>query len=281
MLTRGEWDMEKMTTFTNVQHLITNYSTMSSDKQLYELLYSVLPHYLDENSNIKNIREVYNELLLKYYPNETCIKSSFINQILLQGKTHVTIFELPVGSSRADLCKVNGKSIAYEIKTDLDNFNRLEKQLKDYSYLFEYTYLICSNKAVDKVMNDLPRNCGIYVYSFTQNGKIRFKLVKKATHSDLVSEKKQLEIFSEKELSNYFKELGVEIIGTKISSICNSYSSEFINSTFKKMLKVRYCKQWSFIKENHNKIFEIDYQWFYKMQIEPSIIYNSGDSGNF
>ena len=49
----------------------------------------------------------------------------------MKGKSHVTIFELPVGSSRADLCKINGTSVAYEIKTDLDNFNRLEKQIED------------------------------------------------------------------------------------------------------------------------------------------------------
>ena len=63
----------------------------------------------------ENIHKIYNRIILNYYPNEICIKSSFIKQILMNGKKHVTIFELPVGSSRADLCKINGESIAYEI----------------------------------------------------------------------------------------------------------------------------------------------------------------------
>lgn len=273
--------MNREPSFTNVQQLIGNYSTLTSDKILYELFCTVLPHYLMDNKKFKNIREVYNEFLLKYYPNETCIKSSFINQILLQGKTHVTIFELPVGNSRVDLCKINGKSIAYEIKTDLDNFSRLDKQLKDYSTIFEYTYLICSSKNLDKVITLLPENCGIYIYNFTKSRKINFKLVKKAIRSDQISAKNQLKIFSKKELSNNFEFLNTIPKDSNLINIFHTYSSNEINVAFKQMLKARYDNQWSFIKENHNEIYEIDYQWFYKTQIPPNIIYNKNYLNSF
>ncbi|MEG2908090.1 MAG: sce7726 family protein [Erysipelotrichaceae bacterium] len=266
--------MNQEPSFSNVQQLLVNYSTMTSDKVLYELLYSILPQYIKNNGRTENIRAIYNEFLLKYYPNETCIKSSFINQVLLQGKSHVTIFELPVGTSRVDLCKVNGKSIAYEIKTDLDNFNRLDKQLSDYANIFEYSYLICSKSNLDKVITILPENCGIYIYSFTKTRKIKFKLVKNSIHSEKISAKKQLEIFSKKELINHFKFLESLSKESNIQNIFTTYTSDQINNTFKQMLKLRYIKQWSFIKENHDEIYEIDYQWFYKTQASPNIIYN-------
>lgn len=267
--------MNKIPSFTDVQRLLLHYSTLKSDKNLYELFYSIFPNFLEDNQDRKSIRQVYNEFLLKYYPNETCIKSSFINQILMKGKSHVTIFELPVGSSRADLCKINGKSIAYEIKTDYDNFNRLDKQLKDYSNIFEYTYLICSSKNLENVIHNLPENCGIYTYYFTRNKNIKFKLIRNAILSDQIIARKQLEIFSKKEITNYFKLANTASRSDMLTYIYDTYSTTEINKKFKQMLKSRYSKQWSFIIENHDKIYEIDYQWFYKSQIAPEIIYNN------
>lgn len=51
------------------------------------------------------------------------------------------------------------------------------------------------------------------------------------------------------------------------------YNDEFINRIFKQILKKRFEPQWTFLKKNHEYIYEIDYQWFYKNQIDPSRIY--------
>lgn len=102
--------------------------------------------------------------MMQKYLNENAIKSSFINKVLLRGKSHVSIFELNVGSSRVYSCKINGTSIAYEIKTDLDNFNRLDKQLNDYLQAFEEVYVICSNNRVNKVKAIILEEVGIYAY---------------------------------------------------------------------------------------------------------------------
>lgn len=262
-------------TFQTAQMLCLSYNTLSTNQTLQKNIAPYIsPDYVMPN-RFGNIREVYNDVLMNYYPNETCIKASFINQVLLKGKTHVTIFELPVGSSRADLCKVNGKSIAYEIKTDLDNFQRLTKQLLDYHDVFEETYLICSEKRLTDALNILPDFCGIYTYRKTRQCRYRFTLYRTAISHQEQDNRKQLQLLRKSE-QKYFN--------VNISSDCSfeeyilqTYTSAEINRRFKQILKQRYQKQWTFFKSNHDNMLEIDYQWFYNTLTPPELIYCSGN----
>lgn len=260
----------------NINELFNNYSTIESNHKLKILLcnfFDVPSNYFD---NIENIKPIYNYFILKYYPNETTIKANFINKELLKGKTHVTIFELPVGESRVDLCKINGTSIAYEIKTELDNFNRLGKQIYDYSLVFEKVFLICSSESVSHTLDILPEYCGIYIYNITKTGNVSFKLYRKANLSPNVNSSKQLSILTKKELLNISKAQN-KLSLTKeelLLDILNNNSFKQINLLFKTILKNRYKKNWTFIKNNHEEILEIDYQWFFKNCVAPSLIYN-------
>lgn len=262
-------------TFKDAQYLYSQYSTIENISILYNNLLQKLDFSFLSTLSHKNIHEIYNDIILKYYPNEICIKSSFINQILLNGKKHVTIFELPIGSSRADLCKINGKSVAYEIKTDLDNFSRLQKQINDYYTIFEEVFVICSCSNVNSIIDLLPAQCGIYSYTISKRGKYHFQLFRNAMPNYEMDSQKQLSLVRKNEFSIFFN---IDINEKKryeiIKEILEQYSSETINRIFKKILKNRFQKQWNFLKQNHDEILEIDYQWFYKNQIEPSIIYN-------
>lgn len=222
----------------------------------------------------ENIHKIYNKIILSYYPNEICIKSSFIKQVLMNGKKHVTIFELPVGSSRADLCKINGESIAYEIKTDLDNFARLQKQINDYYRIFEKVFIICSETNVDNILNLVPKSCGIYFYKQNRQRNYKFTLVREASHRDEISPLNQLMLIRKNEFYTYFSiDTSLRKRSEIISKILETCSPVMINEIFKRIMKHRFEKQWLFLKQNHNDILEIDYQWFYKNQIEPSRIY--------
>lgn len=260
--------------FKDAQQLYSQYSTIENISVLYKnLKENIDSSFLSTLAN-KNIHEIYNEIIMNYYPNEICIKSSFIKQILLKGKKHVTIFELATGSSRTDLCKINGESIAYEIKTDLDNFSRLQKQIDDYYKIFEKVFIICSEINVSKITELIPEKCGIYSYTQNKHGIFKFKLVRDALEETKMDSLSQLKLLRKNEFSSYFvidKTLRkrTEII----DYISMAYSSKEINQIFKSILKHRFEKPWTFLKENHDDIFEIDYQWFYKHQIEPSRIY--------
>lgn len=260
--------------FKSAQQLYTQYSTIQNNFILYNnLLENVDSSFLSTMAN-ENVHKIYNKIILNYYPNEICIKSSFIKQILMHGKTHVTIFEFPVGSSRADLCKINGESIAYEIKTDLDNFSRLQKQINDYYKIFEKVYVICSEENVKNIYKYIPEKCGIYSYKQNRQKNYKFSQVRKAIYSDKINSSAQLKLFRKKEFFTYFSlDAHLQKRPDIVSYLFQHYSADAINQIFKKMLKQRFEKQWLFLKENHDDIFEIDYQWFYKNQISPSIIY--------
>lgn len=261
-------------TFKDAQQLYAQYSTIQSISVLYNNLLETIDSSFLSTMAEENIHEIYNKIILNYYPNEICIKSSFIKQVLMNGKKHVTIFELPVGSSRADLCKINGESIAYEIKTDLDNFARLRKQINDYYKIFEKVFIICSETNVENILKLIPEKCGIYCYKQNRQKNYKFTLVREASFGNEISPLDQLKLFRKSEFYTHFSlDSSLRKRSDMVDKIIQTCSPDMINQTFKTIMKHRFEKQWSFLKQNHNDILEIDYQWFYKNQIEPSRIY--------
>jgi hypothetical protein len=91
---------------------------------------------------------------------------------------------------------------------------------------------------------------------------------KKATLNNNLDSIIQLSLFTKKELQQSFK--GVPLDFNKIQGI---YSKNEINSVFKQMLKKRYLKKWTFLKNNLEDILPIDYQYFFYHNIQPSVIY--------
>ncbi|MBS6500668.1 MAG: sce7726 family protein [Clostridium sp.] len=260
--------------FNFAQKLFANYNVLQIKNELSNNFIKLSQEYNVNLSIDKDIRTIYNELINKYYHNEITIKANFINNVLLKSKNHVTIFEFNLENSRVDLCKINGKSIAYEIKTDLDNFSRLTKQINDYSEVFEEIYVICSKINMNNIINVIPNYCGIYTYTISKNGKYNFKKERKAFCSNNINSFNQLKLLSNKELNIKFKKYNSEDSkNSLIFKIVNNYSKSYINSVFKNILKDRYVNQWTFLKENHSIIYEIDYQWFFKNNISPNIIY--------
>ena len=257
----------------DLQSLYSKYSTIASNNILYEaLVKNTDPSFLT-TLEYANIHEAYNKIFIKYYPNEISVKSNFVNKVLLRERKQITIFELPIGSSRVDLCKINGNSIAYEIKTDLDNFSRLTKQLNDYLEIFDEVYVICSESQLNEAYNLIPDVCGIYTYSISKRGVYHFTIERPALTNLMINAEKQLRLLRYKELLNYFKVTDCSAFSDAIKYIMENYDSEAINKIFKAILKDRYKKRWYFLKYNHSRIYEIDYQWFYKNQISPDKIY--------
>lgn len=264
------------TYFQQAQALYKGYFTHTTNKTIE----SNISHIFDGEINDTYFeqegispREFLNQFLQKNYPNEITIKSNFINKVITKTKKHVTIFELKVGSSRIDLCKINGHSTAYEIKTELDSPKRLEGQMKDYFQFFEEVYLICPENKLSIYADHIPNTCGIYTYRISKKGNYYFKLVKKAAHSTKLSPELQISAFSKKEMLSYFLNPCSADRKEMSDWILNNYTGEDINRIFKFCLKERYQKQWNFLASNKEHIMEIDYQWFFKNQISPEIVY--------
>jgi len=260
--------MNKLT-FQDVQAMYASYYTLKPEHILYDDLLRILSR---TTISIENVREFYNNAILKYYPNEATIKAEFLKQVLFKKKHDITVFELPVGKSRVDLCKINGVSIAYEIKTDLDSLKRLDKQIADYQKVFEQVYVICSIQRLPEIEERIPVDCGIYIYS-SKRGRYQFKEIKEATKSDVFDTRQQISLFWANELKQAFPECANLRKNDAIEYAISKYSSDDVNNAFKGVLKRRFSDQWMFLENNRKKIFEIDYQWFYKSGTKPELIY--------
>lgn len=193
-----------------------------------------------------NIREIFGDLAELYYHNEAFVKSQVIKT--LKKKSGVTLYELPVINSRADVVSIGSKSIAYEIKTKYDTLDRLLKQIEDYVQVFEYVYVVCSDDKVMDVLNMVPSYIGIYSYK-DQDKKLRFSLERKASRSIHLSSNEQLKL------------LRISEKPRKLESM----SLEDINSSFKKALEKRYRSKWSNLCSMMKDISLLDYQYYFEL----------------
>lgn len=263
----------KKLSFEDVQSMFSSYFTLKPKHILLSELLQILPDLQNTPSDIRNF---YNQAILKKYPNETSIKSSFLNQVLFKTKHDITVFELPVGGSRVDLCKVNGNSIAYEIKTDLDSLTRLHKQINDYKQVFEQVYIICSETRYHTLEKALPETCGIYTYSSLPKKYYRFTKRRNAFEDlNRIDSRKQLSLLLKKELHEQFPQFITQSKLDTINNIIEHKSLVEINAVFKDVIKMRFSSKWHFLEEHHQDIYEIDYQWFYKNNTNPDLVYGS------
>lgn len=157
------------------------------------------------------ITTVYNHMDIAYR-NEYFYKNAIFNQLLLNKHSlvdTVALTELPISESKADFVMINGKGVVYEIKTDLDNFNRLKTQIEDYYKAFPYVNVVIGCKHYQKAkefLKDTP--VGIIVLYNTGNLICR----KKAIYYDkMLSYSTMFEILRKKEFESiilkYYKKL--------------------------------------------------------------------------
>lgn len=84
------------------------------------------------------ISEIYT-VLKKEYRNEYYYKNTLLNKLLLgvhKPTTTTALTEIAIGKSKADFVLINGQAVVYEIKTELDNLDRLESQIANYFKAF-------------------------------------------------------------------------------------------------------------------------------------------------
>ena len=256
------------------QHLYDAYSTVMTETSLSGVLDSVLglSRY---DYPATTARDLINRIVLGSYPNEATIKANFINGILLpQSPKTVSIFELPIGKSRVDMCKVNGHSAAYEIKTDLDTFYRLEGQLKDYFDVFETVYVVTSEARWRELPDYVPEACGIYSYRQADDGTYKFCVRRRAVKGSELDSEKQLSVMPKQYLCSLFGKEGRGISKASLVQSClEERDGQEINYLFKRYLKQRYGCYWDRFRELQPDIYEIDYQWFYRYGLSPQAIY--------
>lgn len=126
------------------------------------------------NEDYRSLFQQGYNILLKNYRCEYIYKSeiySFIkSKSKIQRKDGI-LTEVRSGQSVADMLWLNGTSIAYEIKTEIDNNRRLLTQVNSYSKLFKQVIVVSYENNFEVIARELPQYVGIVILD--KKGKIK------------------------------------------------------------------------------------------------------------
>lgn len=160
----------------------------------------------DSKMNFELISEIYRELS-ENYRNEYYYKNTLLNKLLLgihSVNTTTALTEIPIAKSKADFVLINGKAVVYEIKTELDNFNRLESQINDYYKAFDHVAVVTCKDNLPELENKIQlinKPVGIYVlqkqgtlstirkpkeFKEELNAEIIFKILRKFEFEEII-----------------------------------------------------------------------------------------------
>lgn len=115
-------------------------------------------------ASLREVLEEGFEVLERQYRSEYVYKNAIVSKIIFgrhSPKTANALIEQPLGNSIADVLVVNGTTTAYEIKTDFDDFDRLDSQLTDYSQHCEHVYVVTSEKRAGRATELAGEHIGV------------------------------------------------------------------------------------------------------------------------
>ena len=69
--------------------------------------------------------------------------------------------EKSIGSAICDVMAVTDRLIGFEIKSDGDNYQRLERQIEFYDKFFDENYIVVSKKHIASAEIKVPKHWGI------------------------------------------------------------------------------------------------------------------------
>lgn len=250
----------------NLDFLEREYCPLKRKNSLFKILEKYfgdfLPHYL-KPSDEESVFDLYNGLFTFSASSERIIKSKLASD-LFESNLNIA-FEVNCLDSRLDLLAFDeNHTISFEIKSRNDNLYKLEKQVNTYIELFDYNYAVIDEKHLKDASILLPDCVGIIIFE-NVSGKINLdfkKQPKKSCNNPLL----QVDFFTKMEKKNLFSNISDQ-------EIVNTYGKSLIRQAFLEAITKRFKKKSNFLKENIDSINQIDYQFFFKNNIEPELIY--------
>ena len=208
-------------------------------------------------TNLELLDNVYNELL-KSYRNEYVYKNTLINKNLIQKyslKNTIALNEFKIGNSIADFVLLNGKARVFEIKTELDGLDKLEKQILDYYSFATEVYIVSSSKHIEKLI-ELHQKTKVGIIELTKKNSL--KEIKPALPNiDLLEHSVIFKSLRKNEYINVLKANSIEIpkvSNTLIFKECLNLSKSIdivvFQKTAIKVLKKRNIKNPELLKDN-------------------------------
>jgi|GEM_PF-1289251 len=117
--------------------------------------------------NLNTVHGIYEaafQALCTHHRYEYVYKSLLFKRIILGAhstRTASMLQEFRLGSSKVDAFVVNGICTSYEVKTEFDNFDRLERQVDDYLKYSDEVYVIGAKSNAEALARRLPELVGV------------------------------------------------------------------------------------------------------------------------
>ena len=148
----------------NLRSLSEIFTTSNFNKVVRQKDYKLTEKKLREHYSIERTNTTYKKVLgslylelQSEYRSEYFYKNNLLNRYLLKqySLSTTSVFnEFKIGNSIADFVLLNGTARIFEIKTDLDGLEKLEKQLNDYKQFADLVYIVTSSKYINKLVHD-------------------------------------------------------------------------------------------------------------------------------
>lgn len=225
---------------------------------------------LDYYKSRYHYSDIYNLIIMRYGKTERLVKY-YLSKEFIKNDNEVCLFEFKVGNSRLDFGRINGNSYAYEIKTELDNTNRLLDQIADYTSVFEYVNVVIHEKHLNKIQTTIPKKVGIIVYKFN-NRDIVFEPIRTALEIKNTKKTMQLEMLNSDDLDYILKKImKIDKVPyykkDKVNTVKKYFSSNEFNIVFKETIKNRQLRKWKHVKDNFDMLKPIELQDAYTYEI--------------
>ena len=146
---------------------------------------AVIRRYINDPYNKSNgmlLSEIY-RYMSDEYRNEYFYQNTLLNKLLLgihSVNTTTALTQIPISKSKADFILINGKAVVYEIKTELDTFDRLETQIRDYYKAFSHVCVVTSEHQFARAY-ELLKDTNVGIYVLTQQETISQSMRKEPT----------------------------------------------------------------------------------------------------
>lgn len=142
--------------------------------------------------------------------NDKAIRDILISYLQTTNREIRIYQEKSIGACICDVMAVTDKLTGYEIKSDLDNYARLENQVREYNVFFDENYLVVSKSHSISAENKVPPHWGILCI---QNDNIT--VLRKAQKNMQNVRRNQLSILWKLELKNLLIKNNMPLYATK------------------------------------------------------------------
>ena len=228
--------------------------------QKNDVYISVIKRFVQDplsKNNGEIISEIYS-YMSKNYRNEYFYQNTLLNELLLGRhsiNTTTALTQIPINKSKADFILINGKAVVYEIKTELDNFERLKNQINDYYKAFSHVCVVTCEEYYKKLIKIL-KNTNVGICILTNKNTLRFEKEPVADFSN-ITHKHLFKVLHKKEfediLLEIFKKLPQATPAFYYDECYNWFESIPIMDAYKETL-IQLKKRNKITKEEFNRV---------------------------